>query len=383
MDRRDFIKYGTVLAGIGGACFFCKGGIFTQKTAEINTPVDTRPCKTPFTFCEIHKDVNIYPCAPEFLKYKNKKGELKKVKHANFHEISAGNIKEQDFDEIWNGELFNDLRQRVLKGDYSMCSRDICSMYTPCSEEEIPLDYKKGPKELKISYDLECNYNCITCRDTIITNTPEEMSLYENVYLPKIKKIIKNVEIISLLGSGEPLFSRHSRHLMSEIIKEKPDIKIYIDTNGFLLDEKTLDKIGIKNNLNGVCVSVNAVNRETYKKILRTDAFGRVMKNIELMAEWKKQGKIKWLVINFVIHLLNYKEMPDFVKLAQKLDVTAAFTTYRPWTWAEFHKRYDEVAVFEPKNPHYKEFAEILHDPIFKDTKHCHLEPRLLDIANS
>ena len=75
--------------------------------------------------------------------------------------------------------------------------------------------------------------------------------------------------------------------------------------------------------------------------------------------------------------------MPDFVKLAQKLDVTAAFTTYRPWIWAEFHKKYDEVAVFEPKNPHYKEFAEILHDPIFKDTKHCHLEPRLLDIANS
>ena len=370
MDRRDFIKYGTVLAGVGGACLLCKNGsmIFKEHNTDIkSSEMDIRPCKNPFVFLEIHNGGNIVPCCSDFLKYK----------------APAGNIGEQNLDEIWNGEIYTDLRQRVLNGDYSMCNRDICCTYTPCTEEEIPADYMKGPKELKVSYDMECNYHCITCRDTIITDTPEEMTLYENVYLPKIKKIIKNVEVVDLLGFGDALFSRHSMHLITELVKEYPQIKFHLHTNGFLLDEKNITELGIKNNIGGISVSIDAVNRETYRKILRTDAFDRVMKNVELMSEWKRQGKIGWITINFVVHLMNYKEMPDFVKLAQKLDVTASFTTYRPWKTAEYHKRYNEVAVFKSKNKHYKELAEILHDPIFKDTKHCQLEPQLLDIANS
>jgi len=367
MDRRDFIRYGAVLAGAGGVCLLCKNGsvIFKEHNADVKSfEMDTRPCKRPFVNLEIHNEGQVSPCCREFLKY------------------DAGNIEKQNLDEIWNGKIYTDLRQRVLNGDYSMCKRDIC-FYTPCSKEEIPADYKNGPKELKISYDMECNYNCITCRDTIITNNPEKMSLYENVYSPKIKKIIKNVEVITLLGSGDPLYSRYSRHFMNEAVKEKPDIKFLLCTNGFLMDEKNLTEIGIQNNIQGISVSVDAVNRETYKKILRTDAFDRVMKNIELMAEWKRRGKIEWMTINFVVHLLNYKEMPDFVKLAQKLDVKAYFTTYRPWKTAGYHKKYKEVAVFEPKNKHYKEFAEMLRNPVFKDEKHCMLEPLLFDIANS
>ena len=370
MDRRDFIKYGTVLAGVGGACLLCKncGVIFKKNTADIkSSKMDTRPCLKPFENSEIHKDGNVYPCCPDFLKYKT----------------SAGNIEKEDFEKIWNGEIYTDLRQRVLKGDYSMCKRDVCCMYTPCSGNEIPSDYKKSPREIKISYDLECNYNCITCRDSVIINTPEEMSLYDEVYLPKIIEMAKNANTLITSLSGDALFSRHSRHLITELVKKYPNIKFDLFTNGFLLDEKTITELGIQYNIYAVSVSVNAVNRETYKKILRTDAFDRVMKNLELMSEWKKRGKIEWMTINFVVHLLNYKEMPDFVKLAQKLNATAFFSTYRPWTSSALHKKYDEFAVFEPKNPHYKELAEILHDPIFKDTKHCQLEPRLLDIANS
>ena len=80
----------------------------------------------------------------------------------------------------------------------------------------------------------------------------------------------------------------------------------------------------------GVSVSVHSTNRETYKKILRHDAFDKILKNVELMSEWKKQGRIEQLEISFVTHLLNYKEMPDFVKLAQKLDAKAVFNTYQP-----------------------------------------------------
>jgi len=369
MNRRDFLKYGTMLAGIGGICFLCgKNKFLPEEVDYLNKPpLDTRPCKRLFTYSEIHLNGRVYPCCPDFLVSKD----------------SFEGIADYDFDKIWNGELYNDIRQKVINGDYSSCKRDVCCMYLPCNKDEIPKDYREGPKEIKICYDYECNYNCITCRDEVKINTPEEMKLYDEVYLPKIIKAAKNAEIVSLLGSGDPLFSRHSRHLIKELAKEYPELKFNIFTNGLLLTEENINELGIQNNIEWVSVSVDAAKRETYKKILRTDAFDTVMKNLELMAEWKKQGKIKYILLNFVVHLMNYREMPEFVNLTKKLDAIVLFTTYRPWESAEYHKRYDEVAVFEPSNKHYKELVKILKNPIFKDENHCMLEPRLFDIVHS
>ena len=368
MKRRDFIKYGAALAGFGGACLICRDyKSFMGQTADIKNTFDIRPCRVPFEYMVIYNHGNIYPCCPEYLKYN----------------ISPGNIEKQDLSEIWNGKLFNDLRQRVLNGDFSMCNRDVCAMYIPCSKEDISPDYKNGPKEIQISYDYECNYNCITCRDTVKINTPHETELYDNTYIPKIIKLAKNTEVITISLLGDPLYSKHSRKLIKSLVKEYPDIKFKLHTNGLLLNEKNLEELNISDNIKIVSVSLDATNSETYKKILRTDAFDTVMKNLELMAEWKKQGKIDNLILNFVVHIMNYKEMPAFAKIAQKLDAAAFFSGYRPWPSAEYHKRYDEVAVFEPTNKHYKELVKILHNPVFKDKKHCYLEKRLADIANS
>ena len=367
MKRRDFIKYGATLAGVGGACLICKNQFFiSEPQTAIQNPMDTRPCRVPFEFAEVIYNGDVYPCCKDFLKY---------------NEDYVGNIEKNSPDEIWNGKLYTDLRQRMLKGDFSMCNRNIC-VYHPCDKENLPSEYQKGPQELKISYDFECNYNCITCRDEIIMNTPEKTKLYEEVYLPKIIEIAKNSEVVNLLGTGDPLFSRHSRNIIKTLIKKYPEIKFNISTNGFLLNEENINELTIQNNIRGVFVSVDATNRETYKKILKTDGFDTVMKNIKLMSEWKKQGKIDILTLNFVVHIMNYKEMPEFLQMSKKLGAFVFFSTYRPWPSAEYHKRYDEVAVFEPTNKHYKELVKILHNPIFKDREHCYLEPRLADIAN-
>jgi len=368
VNRRDFIKYGTVLASAGGIFFFYKNGqIFVKDIAEKKTDADIRPCKRPFECLEIHSNGKTYPCCPDFLK----------------GQVAAGNIETQKFDEIWNGKMLTELRKKMKKGDFSMCNRELCCMYDPYFDFNIPRGYEKGPKDIKISYDMECNYKCIICRDEIKINTPEEMALYDKVYLPNVLEIAKNAETITLLGVGEPLFSRHAKHLMQELIKKYPKIRFNLCTNGFFLDEKNLTEIGIQNNIRGAFVSIDAIKDETYSKIRHPDAFNRVIKNLELMSEWKKQGKIEMIMINFVVHLLNYEELPDFVKFAQKIDATALITRYSPWPISEFHKRYDEVAVFEPTNKHYKDFVRIMHNPVFKDKKHCILEPKLFEIANS
>jgi len=334
---------------------------------DIKTQIDKRPCKVPFERLEIYPDGEIIPCCPDF---------LKDICH-------AGNIEKQEFDEIWNGKVFSELRKKLMKKDFSYCKRNICTSYEPYLQQKIPSDYKKGPKEIRITYDKECNYNCITCRDEVIVNSPEKLDLYNNVYLPKILEAAKNLECVSLSGAGDPLFSKHLKNLTKKLIEIRPNLKFILITNGYFLNEETLAELGIQNNIKGITVSLDAATRETYKNIRRTDAFDRIVKNLEIMSRWKKNGKIEWLVINFLIHSLNYKEMPDFVKLAQKLDIMASFSTYRPWPSAKLHEQYDDVAVFEPYNKEYKKFVKILRNPIFKDKKHCSFQQKLLEIVSS
>ena len=327
--------------------------------------LNTLPCKIPFINAEIALDGNVCTCCSTFLNIK-----------------TTENIVDNDFNEIWNSPTLNELRSRVLNGDYSMCRRDLCCSYTPCSSDDIPSDYKNGPKVIKLSYDSECNNTCITCRDCLKINTPEQNLLYDNIYLPKIINLAKNAEIIGLSGSGDPLFSKHSRNVIKELIKHYPKIKFNLYTNGYLLNEKTINDLGISNNLFLVAVSVDAATRETYRKILRRDAFNIIMKNLKYISELKKQGKIDTLMLNFVVHLMNYKEMADFVKLAKKFDAMAYFSTYTPWHTTEYDKQYDNVAVFEPKNKYYKDFVKILKNSVFNDKEHCLLEPRLQNLSD-
>ena len=135
--------------------------------------MDTRPCRMPFECFEVYATGEVFPCCADMLRYPE----------------SAGNIEKQSFDEIWHGKMLTDLRKKMLKGDFSYCDRKTCCLYSPYNE--IPSDYEKGPKILKISHDKECNYNCIMCRDKVKINTPEEFDKYEKIYLPKILEAAK------------------------------------------------------------------------------------------------------------------------------------------------------------------------------------------------
>ena len=84
MKRRDFIKYGAVFAGGCGVCFICKNGnMFIDKTSKTASVSNLKPCKKPFECFEIHTNGNVYPCCPEFLKYKAPAGSISSILHTS------------------------------------------------------------------------------------------------------------------------------------------------------------------------------------------------------------------------------------------------------------------------------------------------------------
>jgi len=368
MKRREFVKYGLIIAGVGGICGFCLKQNGSKYSFE-KMPADkmlnnSGSCLAPFENIEIHSGGDIYPCCPDYL----------------YNPPTAfGNIVDADFKDIWNGPRFNEIRQKILNNDYSLCDRKICDYNASSYTEDFDAS-KQGPKKIFLCYDQECNYRCITCTDKILTNTDEELKTLDNTVLPKILSLLKDAESIMFSG-GDPLAARHSRQLIKAVCEKNTKAKLCFFTNGYFFNEQNMKELGVEK-IKTLSISINAATRETYNKIMRIDAFDRIMENLKFASDWKKQGKLEDIDINFIVHSMNYKEMIDFVKIAEKFDAKAIFWEYRPWPNTEMEKHYKEVAVFEPYHKDYQKLKKILHNPIFK-SKHCVLYPLMQNIADS
>ena len=325
---------------------------------------DNNFCKLPFYRVQIQQKGDVYICCPSQQK------------------IILGNIFKTPFEHIWNSPITQDLRQSCINKEYKYCRVDICkpeyNKELPffCNDEDVkpiaPL-----PKWVDLCYDTQCNIRCITCRDKIKVNTKEEIEILNNNIESCILPILKEAKVVYLNGGGEVFASPHSRLLIKKIAEKYPDIQFDIHTNGILCDKQNLEELGIADKLYRVSVSLQGYHKKTVEKIMIGTDYDRVIKNLYYLSTLKKRGKLKELSMYFVVNSINYKEMKDYVKLAKKLGAEVAFWEYRRWG-AKIDKDYNKLAVFEPWNIKYNDFAQIIQDPIFKDPQ-IYLNNKLLN----
>lgn len=312
-------------------------------------------CMAPFSEVEIDELGNINCCCAQYT-----------------DSYSFGNIFEEGFNAVWNGKKAKDFRRDVIAGKYTYCHTDICNFGRLKPRKSRPLLTAPYPKYVTIAYDQTCNLMCTTCRDSIIKDcNMSSEQLDENIqkyYLP----VCKNAKELVLNSIGECLISKHSRKLIQKVAEEYPNLEFNIMTNGTVCNEIVLNHLGLIGRLSTIQVSIHATTKETYNKIARTGNFDCVMKNLKWLSEQKKKGVIPDVLINFVVHKINYKEMADFVKLAEDLDITASFWELQNWNCSKMLDNYEDYAVFHRDNPHFQDFLEILKNPIF-DSKHCML----------
>ena len=321
-------------------------------------------CKVPFSQIEIHPNGNVYVCCPA----KNNK--------------SIGNIYETDFDKIWYSDVAKEMRREIIKNrNYKYCDLQICNPLDNIEQDKLDLidDYKIDysetpdyPLYVKFCHEKHCNIKCVTCRDDFITNTKEQEeklnSYIKTTYLP----ILKNCKVVSLNGSGEVFASKHCTNLVKAIAEEYPDIKFDFHTNALLCSEKMLKGLNIEDKVVAVDVSMHAYSRKTYNKIMRGSNYDIVRRNLQYLSGLRRRGTLKTLSLYFVVQKMNYKEMPDFINFAQKINAEVYFWEYRNWhnNWGQ--KNYKKVAIYDKCHLLYNDFAKLLQDPIFK-AKNCHL----------
>lgn len=321
-----------------------------------------RICMAPFSEVEIDELGNINCCCMQYT-----------------NNYSFGNIFKEGFDAVWNGERAKHFRRDVIAGKYTYCNTEICNFGRLKPRKSRPPLTAPYPKYVTIAYDNTCNLMCTTCRDKIIRKcdfTEEELDKnIEQYYMP----ICKDAEELVLNPIGECLVSKHSRKLIQKVAEKYPDINFNIMTNGVACNEIVLKNLGLINKLSAVQVSIHAAKKETYNKITRTGNFDCVMKNLKYLSEEKKKGNIPCVIMNFVVHSLNYREMPAFVELAKNLDLEVSFWEFQNWHSCAMSENYEKYTVWDCNHPEYADFLQILKNPIF-DYEQCVLNTLFSDM---
>ena len=315
-------------------------------------------CKVPFSEIEIHNNGDVYVCCP----IKNR--------------TVIGNIyKEDNFDNIWYSEIAQNLRKEILEQNYCKCDLNICNPLNNIEQDKLNLMKDNNinlstkppyPKYVKFCHEIHCNLKCITCRDKFVTSDSKQTKLLNSYIHTKFLPILKNCEIVSMNGSGEVFASAHCKTLIKEIVKEYPNIKFDLHTNGLLCTKEMCDNLGITNRICSIDISMHAIKKKTYNKIMIGSNYNKVISNLKWLSSLLKEGSLQRLDLYFVVQKMNYKEMIPFIKFANTLNANVYFWEYRDWG-PKLGKKYDKIAVFNKNHIEYNKLAKILQNPIFKN----------------
>lgn len=292
----------------------------------------------------------------------------------------VGNVLKNSVLNIWNGPEMQDVRASVLDGSFRYCTR--CP-YMPGPSGFLVLDGKPDLpldriRVLKLDYDPTCNLICKGCRK------------YSSIHwanLTKAKEIhgamlssetLEHVDFVYVTGAGDPFASllyRKFLHDLPSLSSGKPFScpgtvwtppacgpcpRVLIHTNGLLFTPRAWEKLGeTRDRVAGISVSVDAACEETYR-LNRGGSWDRLLENLRFISGIRAANKSIVFTLYFVVQANNFKEMPEFIRLAEGVSAsTACFIALQNWgtfTGDEYLSR----AVHLPCHPQYQSLCDVL-----------------------
>lgn len=313
-------------------------------------------CKYPFEYIEIHPNGNIACCCSSYT-----------------DDYFFGNIFKQSFEEIWNGKKAKKFRKDILDGKYSFCHLDMCSGIDSDQyiNSDIVSEIAEYPQIVNFSVDDTCNVKCVMCRDKARfpskVKKQKLMEMIDTTFVP----MMKNAKLLQLNGEGELFASDICKEFIKKISNLYPNMKYELITNGQLCNEENLKKLNITDKIERITISLHASSKETYEKIVRGGSFERVMNNIKYLNKLHKTGKIEDFSLTYVTSSMNYKDLPDFIKLANDLQIVGQIRELMDWgDVSEMCENFSKYNIVDKNHPKHQEFVDILQDPIF-DSEYC------------
>ena len=175
---------------------------------------------------------------------------------------------------------------------------------------------------LRVSVTSRCNFRCLYCMpSTPFSWEPKENLLsYEDMF-KFIKIAIDNGITKIRLTGGEPLL-RKDLDKFIKMIAEYKDIDLALTTNGYFLKgySKLLKDAGLKR----INISLDSLNKETYKKIAQKDVFDNVIEGINEAINVGLKVKLNSVILKGI----NDNEIEKLYEWAKQKNITIRFIEY-------------------------------------------------------
>lgn len=179
---------------------------------------------------------------------------------------------------------------------------------------------------LRISVTDRCNLRCIYCNPLGDTGfmEPAEILSYEEIH--RLAGLFANHGIRKIrLTGGEPLVRKDIVDLVGKLSSIPQIEDLTMTTNGVLLEEtaEDLKKAGLKR----INISIDSVERQSYKNITGFDMVDRAMNGIKkAIAVGFEPVKINAVTIKGI----NEAQITSLVRLTVEMPVTVRFIEYFP-----------------------------------------------------
>ncbi len=344
-------------------------------------------CLKPWTHIELRKNLDLGLCCEDWLP--EPIGSMQ----------SAESISTQ-----FNSERARKIRRSILDGSFAYCNKTACphlqmgnlprrrdilkktilpwNRASAADKEARDIlqhgrDTARQPRFYQLCYDETCNITCPSCRSNTISMNQGEtyernLAVQERFYRETLTEPLQQWAIISICGSGDPFASRLYRQLQERIDgTSQPHLRINFQTNGLLFTPRLWEQLkNIHRNVLDIIVSVDAAQASTYEAVRRGGNWDTLMQNLKFIATLRQRRAFRGLFrLDFVVQQRNYREMVDFIRIAEGLRVDTiqfhALMPYMEHSEVTIGREYHEHAVWLQEHPEYEQLLQVLDNPAF------------------
>lgn len=275
-------------------------------------------------------------------------------------------------EELWQSPLHKILCLSTENRTYSFCDKTMCPLFVAKKKEEtrcIQSAYKnmaKYPETLALGYDATCNLACVTCRQAPYVAKGEEREKLSEISGRVREEYLPHCKFLILAGDGEVFLSPAYKEIYLDQSCNPAYIRLL--SNGMLFTQKNWEQfIEGKDGKIMLTVSVDAATKDTYEKIRKNGNFDILQKNMKFASELRKEGKLSYFRMNFVVQSENYQEMPLFVQWGETIGADEVFFT-KILNWGTYtEEEFAQISMMEadgvtPK----KELMEVMAQPVMQ-----------------
>lgn len=281
-----------------------------------------------------------------------------------------GSYPQQSVKEIWNGRKVFLLREKIKNNDLSLGCNECYQHLKGANFSAViakMFDTQKlnshYPSMMEFELDNTCNLECNICAGRLSSSIrknreklPPYKTPYDSNFVTQLEEFIPHLEEARFYG-GEPFLIKLYYEMWELMIRINPKIKIYVQTNGTILNDR-IKKLLEKGRFI-INVSVDAMDKQLFEKLRVNADFDKVMENLLYFYHYTRRKKTFFCITPTMMRD-NWQELPKLISFCNSLNIPLFYNTlYSPKRLAlnnlpgnELKKIADnlELFTFKPKS---------------------------------